>query len=98
VLLTAPGDPDTYFGVVPAKVGVDGVVAAAVSAHFQADVVDEATRLGQYSKDLLVNEDSGEVSGEVLDLSLAANALVPGVAEHFAPNDIVIIYIDLGDA
>ena len=98
VVLSVPGEPDTYFGVIPAKVTTATVVTAVRGAGFQADVVDEQTGLGQYSKDLNFDEDpAGKPHGEVLDISLVSTALVPGVAQNFASNDIVIIYINLGD-
>lgn len=98
VRLTAPGEPVTYCGVIPSTVGVREVLRAAIAAGYKADVINEETQLGQYSKGVLVDESSGDVSGEVLDISLVADALVPGVAENFSGTDITIIYIDLDSA
>lgn len=98
VRLTAPGEPVTFCGVIPAKVGVREVLRAAIAAGYSADVINEETQLGQYSKGVKVNEATGEVTGEVLDISLVADALVPGVAENFSGADVTIIYIDLGSA
>jgi hypothetical protein len=80
----------------PAKVSAAQVVSAVRGAGFQADVVDEQTGLGQYSKDLSFDDDpAAKPHGEILDVSLVSTALVPGLLENFASNDIVVIYIDL---